>query len=321
MDTKSKNKTIEEASRAKIPKTDEATIKALRKVAQYTTSRYYQLKDLNPYLYFLIETTPGWAEEYFPDLYAISLLMQESNSLLVDYESNPQKMAEWQITIPNWVFELAASLPEFPVEENSSFKDLIPKITKELSYGNNEYITAHVLDVLKSQNKIDEDFWSQAFDHCREKKVVEKFLKDKVNSGTPSDKYVNKIYKKLISYIGRTTFRLRKSQDKKLPKILELDRPIGPEKSHWGNLLPDDSSIYNLYEFLENESLKEQLNLLVETSLTEREREVIPLKYEANLNQEEIAKKLKISQPKVGEHLGKGHQKLSKGLRKPHRNL
>ncbi|MGE5445467.1 MAG: sigma-70 family RNA polymerase sigma factor [Ignavibacteriales bacterium] len=109
---------------------------------------------------------------------------------------------------------------------------------------------------------------------------------------------------KLVSYINTTTFRLNSLRYKKDPKNVDT----------LGDILKDNSSFDDIYNLLENRLLKEQLNLLAEETLTEREKQVVDLKYRENLTQEEIARRLKISQEMVSRH-------HSKALRTLHKNL
>jgi RNA polymerase sigma factor (sigma-70 family) len=105
------------------------------------------------------------------------------------------------------------------------------------------------------------------------------------------------IPKELFSYIRTTTFRLNSLRFKK-------DRKIGNAFCDF----IEDNSFFDLEDML----LQEQLNLIAEETLTEREKQIIDLTYRENLTEVEIARRLKISQPMVSRHHSKALQKLRK---------
>lgn len=327
---------IEESFKTKIPVDLKVALAAIFKISRCGLIKFLRLICIDPYLFFSIGKSPmkealekhlpkvekieikewmcspGWMLRYVEELVVYWRLFNASINFLRKFNnySSEVRMDE-KVLVPVGMLRLAHKLPDISVTQiKEVLRKHLPELeeTKEwMSSPRDAIIVADVLDRLLSEGKINQEFWSQAFKDCSEKEVVKKFFKDKEEQPLQSESELPEgwgrlIPKELVSYIRTTSWRLKQELEKQKPKYCELKDSI-----------EDDSSLEDLYSFIEEEAQLAQIDQVVKTELTEKEKEVIHLRYgKKKLTQQEIARRLKISQPKVAKHEQKAYQKLAK---------
>ncbi len=96
-----------------------------------------------------------------------------------------------------------------------------------------------------------------------------------------------------------------------------MKQELEKQKLHYQNLedsMEDESLLKDPYSFLEEETLLKCINELAEDVLTAKEKKVLHLRFSDNLTQEEVAKKLQISQQAVSKHENQAYRKLRMGV-------
>lgn len=162
----------------------------------------YKLVDISPYMYFLILKTPDWARTYISRL-AICRLVGTTYEEFVQGKFPSGGLSDNVfLCLPNergnflvakWIIEHTEVLTKDPKKQKEFVESILfcygsmrKKSLEFQSYGADELIAMVILDRELPKKKIDdergeddEELFCTAFEHLKEKKVIEKFFKGK----------------------------------------------------------------------------------------------------------------------------------------------
>ncbi len=192
-------KLSEESFKSKVAVTVDVALDAIFKLIRFGIVKFLRLVCIDPYLFFLILKTPNWLMNYVEQFTAYRALLLAAADFLKKQNFNEMQI-EKSISVPLVLLELAKVVPDFShAQVEGVIKKYVHEANKRMSYGKEEVeeeiILAMVLDKFLAEGKedialsgmdkflaegkIDAEFWSKAFKHCSDMKVVAKFFKNK----------------------------------------------------------------------------------------------------------------------------------------------
>jgi len=295
-----------------------------KKIFKHLNCELKKLLDTDNFTRYLISRTPGWNKKHLSEINYYDDLIEKSYKELSIIILSPYNST---FNVPLNIYKYGNEIPTISDKEFYNALMIINKKSNDdINTSSKDLLAAEILNKIRlkkvndSDNngstdkyKFDEEHWNISYDHIRDKKVIDKHLKGKEDIIPKTiEEFGESDYeppKSLISYINTTVYNKSVDERRKrlTKKAIRENQDYIDDYSEQKQKSSDPEKAYNRIEF---EQIKDKVNQLKEDILTTREKEIIELRFKLNLKQDEVAKRLDISQARVSKILNKAIEKL-----------